>query len=868
MEEQTKPKSIYYSISHSIYYSLLPGGRREGSHQYTKGVRRMLRRPGRQVGKVLSGMRRTARLARTIVFGLLGMISIGKVRDPDYYLQELHQDDAYEYYGSLERSGQWHGTFAEELGLTGQIDPEDFTAILEGKRPGTETPLTEFPIRMPALDVTLSVQKEVSLLWGLGDHETRQHIENALDNAESSVIAFLEAEAIVVRRGHGGLQYHPGSGSAVASFSHHTSRLGDPNLHRHLIFVNASPGPDGRITGIDTRQIYGSRYTAEAVFQASLRHELAQSLGLVFGEVDRHGVAPVAGVPKTAVRGYSQRRRAIETEMDNRGVTTGRGARVAALASRPNKEQDLPDNVLRVQWRQRAEELGFSIAEIPTLVRTPELTTTDEQLAFAATEYDSTYTRRDLIRHVARSAENGATLDQIMTKAEEYLEGSHAIERLPGVYTTPEILELETRAASAAMGGLDQNIGVASQQSVDEALATRPHLADEQRHLVAGATRSGDAITVVVGKAGAGKTTTLDALRDAYERDGHRVLGGALSARAAAELSSGAGIKSQTIHRTITQLSTNSLRLDDKTVLVIDEAGMVGTRHLAQLIDEASRANAKLVLVGDPRQLPEVDAGGTFSAIGRRIEPLQLTENRRQVDPNERAALDALRTDRVDVALDSLQRSGRVTVGDNSHVVRTALVDDWLQARDSGSDALMVAARRSDVADLNDRGRQRLIENGELGPAIWRNDYTEFSLGDRVVAHRNAYDIGILNGNQGSVTGTTASGLTIRTDEGKTVHVPNEYIDEGQLTHGYALTVHKAQGMTVDAAFLLGDDALFNELGYTGLSRGRHENHLYSVVSRNEMGQAAADPLADVRRALGQSRAKTAAIDIGGPSLT
>ncbi len=795
------------------------------------------------------------------------MITIGKVRNADYYLNELHQDDAYEYYGSLERSGQWHGTLAEELGLTGAVDSDDFRAVLEGVRPDTGTSLTEFPIKVPALDVTLSVPKSMSVVWGVGDHDTRRNIERAIDAAEAAVVQLLETEATIVRRGHGGLDYHGGDGLIVASFDHRTSRLGDPNLHRHLVVANASRGPDGRITGIDTRQLYNIRYTAEAVFQSVLRHDLAQSQGLLYSEIDRHGVGEIAGVPLPVRREFSQRRRDIEAEMLERGVTTGRGARFAALATRPNKEDDLPDDVLRRQWRDRANALGFNGTEIPTVERTPKLTTPDDQLAFALTEHDATYSRRDVIRHTARSADDGASLDEILSRSDDYLAGPQAIERIPGVYTTPEIIQLEIRAAAIAVDGVDRRIGVASGSAIADALAARPHLADEQRHLVEQTARSGDAITVVVGKAGAGKTTALDALRDAYERDGHRVLGAALSARAAAELHFGAGIHAQTIHRTLHQLTTGDLRLDQRTVLVIDEAGMVGTRHLARLIDETNRANAKLVLVGDPRQLPEVDAGGTFSAIARRIEPLQLAENRRQHDPNERAALDALRANNVDHALAHLHRSGRLTIGDNSETVRSTLVTDWHTAASTGQHAVMIAAHRSDVTDLNDRARHHLIANGQLGPAIWRNDTTEFSYGDRVIAHRNRYDLGLLNGNRGSVTGTTDKALTVRLDNGKTVSVPNRYVDDGHLSHGYAVTVHKAQGMTCDAAYLLGDDGLFNELGYTGLSRGRHENHLYAVASRDDLGRAANDPLADVRRSLGISRAKTAAIDIGGPSL-
>ena len=394
-----------------------------------------------------------------------------------------------------------------------------------------------------------------------------------------------------------------------------------------------------------------------------------------------------------------------------------------------------------------------------------------------------------------------------------------------------------------------------------------PTLAEEQRHLVERIATSGDSINLVVGQAGAGKTTAADALRAAYENDGHRLIGSALSARAAAELQAGSGIPCQTIHRTLSQIASGRLELGPNTVLIIDEAGMVGTRQLAQLIEEANQARSKLVLIGDHRQLPEIDAGGTFSAIGHRIEPIRLTQNRRQIDPNERAALTALRNDDPDRALSNLHRSGHVTLADNSDDLRNGLVQDWHQASENGQHAIMIAARRSDVTDLNDRARCQLRHTSKLGPAIWHNDTIDFSIGDRIVAHKNRYDLGVLNGSQGTVTGSDRDSLHVKLDDGKRRNVPNEYIDEGNLSHGYALTVHKAQGMTCDSAYLLGDDGLFNELGYTGLSRGRQENHLYAVASRNELGQATDDPLLGLRSMLGISRAKTAAIDIGGPDL-
>ncbi len=793
------------------------------------------------------------------------MISIGKVRSADYYLAEVGRDDASGYYVDTERVGRWHGRLAADLGLSGRVDPDDFRAVLEGLHPDRLARLTEHPTQVKAL----SVPKSVSIAWALGDHDSSRQVERALDEAQAAVIELLEAEASFVRRGHGGLDVQRGSGLLVASFDHRTSRLGDPNLHRNLVVANASRGPDGRITGLDTRQLYRIRYTAEAVFQAVLRHELAHDPGFGFGRIDRHGVGEIDGVSHKVRRAFSQRRREIEAEMIWQGATTGHGARIATLATRRPKDRTLSDDEFGHRWHARARELGFDPAKVRTESRVPVLSVTDEELAGLVTEQEATYRHNDVIRAVCRSAGDGARVDAILEHTDQYVASGQAVERLPGVYTTPEILALETHAADIATHGRSTGIGLASDTAIGAALRARPRLAGEQRRLIERVAGSGDSISLVVGQAGAGKTTALDGLRDAYHHDGYTVLGTALSARAAAELQSGAGIPSQTVHRITSILDAGRPLLDDRTALIVDEAAMVGTRHLARLIDATHRARAKLVLVGDPRQLPEIDAGGTFAAIAHRIPPVRLTENRRQTDPHQRAALTALRHIDIDHALSKLERAHNLTTGPDTDTVRTALVADWHAAVTSGHHAIMLASRRGDVADLNQRARQQLHLAGTLGPPVWNNDTTSFSIGERVIAHRNRHDLGLLNGQHVTVTGATDTALTIRTDHGANIAVPNRYIDAGHLTHGYALTVHKAQGMTCDVAYFLGDDSLYNELAYTGLSRGRHTNHLYTVAARDEHHRLLTDPHTHLRRTLAASRAKTAAIDTGidGPSL-
>ena len=337
---------------------------------------------------------------------------------------------------------------------------------------------------------------------------------------------------------------------------------------------------------------------------------------------------------------------------------------------------------------------------------------------------------------------------------------------------------------------------------------------------------------------------------------------------AAAELQGSSGIESQTIDRLLGALTTGYERLDRDTVLIIDEAAMVGTRKLAAILEQAHETSTKVVLVGDNRQLPEIDAGGLFSALTTRLEPHTLTENRRQRDHIERQAAAELRAGDIDSAIARLHRHGRIITADNADHLRDGLVADWHQAREAGRDVLMVAPRRSLVDDLNDRARALLRDNGQLGESILRLDDRDYAKGDTVVALRNDYRLGILNGDRATVQALDDNGLTVSLRRGGDVTLPLDYVAE-HLTHGYATTIHKAQGITVDEVFVLGDDTYAQEHGYTALTRGREANRAYVVRAEppehalpHHDDSRQLDPLDAFMSSLRHSAAKTAAIDL------
>src|SRR3954468_9747982 len=250
-------------------------------------------------------------------------------------------------------------------------------------------------------------------------------------------------------------------------------------------------------------------------------------------------------------------------------------------------------------------------------------------------------------------------------------------------FTTREMVEVERGLLDAAQRRRDEGAGMADASAREAAIRTRGSLSAEQRELVVSLTTSGHGIEVVRAPAGTGKTFALDAAREAWQSSGVPVLGCALSARAACELRDQAGVDATTIAR-LRQALDRSTALAPGSVLVVDEVGMVGTRALAALADAAEAAQAKLVLVGDDRQLPEIQAGGAFRALANRVDAVELREVRRQRESWDRDALAALRDGDVEVWAREYHQHGRLVAAPSADAARRALVEDWWQAHERG----------------------------------------------------------------------------------------------------------------------------------------------------------------------------------------
>lgn len=407
--------------------------------------------------------------------------------------------------------------------------------------------------------------------------------------------------------------------------------------------------------------------------------------------------------------------------------------------------------------------------------------------------------------------------------------------RVPSRYTTYELIWLEAAMANRAVWlSRRSSHGVAGQVLV-ATFERHDRLSEEQRSAIEHVTGS-SRIAAVVGRAGAGKTTMMKAAREAWEAAGYRVVGGALAGKAAEGLEKEAGIVSRTLSFWELRWEKERDRLDGKTVFVLDEAGMVSSRQMATFVKAVTEAGAKLVLVGDPDQLQPIEAGAAFRSIVERIGYAELGFIFRQRESWMRDASMDLARGRVGAALKAYDEAGLVRSKWTKEDAVRSLIEDWSADYDPARTMLILAHRRVDVRSLNKLAREKLVERGIVGDgfAFRTEDGTRhFSAGDRIVFLRNEGSLGVKNGQLGDVI-EAAPGRVVavvgKGDDRRQIVV--EQLDYANIDYGYATTIHKSQGVTVDSVKLLVSGTLDRHLAYVALTRHRDAMQLY--VGLNE----------------------------------
>jgi Ti-type conjugative transfer relaxase TraA len=484
----------------------------------------------------------------------------------------------------------------------------------------------------------------------------------------------------------------------------------------------------------------------------------------------------------------------------------------------------------------------------------------------AITRQQSTFTDHDLARFVHRHTDDADQFSQAMsavkTSPELVALGKDGAGRER--FSTREMLATEQRLERSAEQIAGRGQHRVSPGSRDMALAAGEGrglaLAGSQRDALDHITGRED-LALVVGYAGTGKSAMLGVAREAWQAQGYQVRGAALSGIAAESLEGGSGISSRTIASLEHGWAQGRDGLTARDVLVIDEAGMIGSRQMERVLSHAEQAGAKVVLVGDAEQLQAIEAGAAFRALTERHGATEITEIRRQRQDWQREATRELATGRTGVALDRYEAAGMVRGHETREAARSALVDGWDSVRQARPEAsqLMLAHTRADVAELNQLARGRMRDAGALGAdQVVQTERGEraFAAGDRVMFLRNERSMGVKNGSLGTVERIEGSGLAVRLDGADRREVRFDLKDYAQIDHGYASTIHKSQGVTVDHGHLLASDGLDRHAAYVGMSRHRETLAVhYGADDFKDREQ--------LTHTLGRERAKDTTLDYG-----
>jgi conjugative relaxase-like TrwC/TraI family protein len=715
--------------------------------------------------------------------------------------------------------------------------------------------------RVASFDLSLSDPKSVSLLAAGGPPEVRAELQAGRHAAIRLVLGWLEREAVGVRRGHNGTDRFRGEGFTAAAFDHRTSREGDPQWHTHVLVQNATVGPDGRWSALDSKRLYAHAMTADRIYHAALRAELTRRLDVRWRQVDpRSGAAEIDGLhdPKL-LKAFSKRRVQVlaqQREWGHQGIAAGKAA---ALATRKAKDHTESAESFYQRVARGLAEHGVGRTELEQVCRggraqARQLSPGErgrllDELAGPAglTAQASTFARRDLLDALAKRVPVGAsaerTLAEIEDLADEFLGSERAVpvtvdrgldERR---YATPELLALERGLVEQAERRQIEGVAVVAGEHVRAALHARQGLDADQEAMVRQVTGDGAGIFLVVGYAGSGKTHATGAAVEAFHRGGYQIICTAPTGAAARELERETKLPVPTLDALLGQLDRRDERLDRHTVVVVDEAAMVGTRKLARLLDYAERAGSKVVMIGDDRQLAAIDTGGAFRAFRLRVGACELRGNHRQQTQLGQQVAALFRAGRQDEALDRLVTHGKVIVCRTEQEANAAQVRDWWQRFCDGQQAGMIAFTRAETTRLNAAARQLMAEAGRLGPQALQVAEREFRVGDQVVCGRNARRrLGVVNGTRGQVTTLDPAHrtLTIKTDEGRQVVLPGWYVagqgfERPWVDHGYAITGHKTQGLSGDDFGVRPSTRADAHWAYVAASRHRFDLRLYLV---------------------------------------
>jgi conjugative relaxase-like TrwC/TraI family protein len=747
------------------------------------------------------------------------------------------------------------------------VDGAQFITLMEGGDPGSGAwlrPAGADGSRGGGIDVTFSAPKSVSVVWALGDPWQREQIEEAHAKAVERSMSYLKERVPVVRRRYSGQVVEEQAKDVIATAYRHTTARGvsgaeapDPQLHTHVV-ISGAVRQDDRIVAVASRPVFRGLREVGAFYRSALAEELtAEGYPIEQGTGKDGKYFEIAGVPAELRDAFSKRHREIAHAAERFRAKHGRAPergeiRDIALENRRAKDLTTRGDLQRA-WQQTGERHGFGADEAVHLVGAPQPASPErgiqERIEATLTERTAMFDA-GLLRAVALEQSAGQLAPEDAIGLTRQMVGERRILTLEGGRMTTLAIRAQEQAIERRAEILSEPAGrdvgerarAAASREVSECIGAP--LSPEQQSALRELTGA-ERLAVLVGPAGTGKGIVIDAAARAEIAAGREVLGIAVSGSTAERLGADSPAlngRTLTLDALVARADSGRVEVGSRTTVILDEAGMVDHRRMDALTALIDRSGAKLIAVGDGKQLPSIGPGGMFDRLALHARTAELEQVRRTSDPDERMAWAALRAGEPERAMAHYQARGQLFFTDTRDQAGEAAVQRWAQLtenRDIRAVALIADASNVEIDRLNARAQHLRAERGELGQgeAPLPNQHYGLREGDLIAftkQHRPAGGARVQNGSRGEVTRVQDRGLTIVLDgSDRPVDLAGEDLESLRL--GYAQHVYRQQGATVERSVVVtGGWQTSRESAYVQASRAREGTEWF--LARDELG--------------------------------
>lgn len=783
------------------------------------------------------------------------MLTLSPIKNFDYYKNSEHND----YYYDGQYIGEWFGALVSEMGLPNHVSELHMDRVFSGIHPTTLEKLNSRSSRF-GFDLTFSAPKSVSVLYAQSDEIFRQKVINAHLASVKDALGYLELELVQYRVKDGSSAN--GFGVLAALQTHFTSRELDPQLHTHALLANLTLTNDGALRCMDTRILYSWQKVVGAFYRVCLAQRMA---GLGFTIESDNESFRIAEIPKQLETHFSTRTQQIQEVLNQYSISSSACAAgdIAKLATR-KKKAEVTNSEIETLWAQKLNSFTVNFGCLGAVTQTKESVAPRQDVLLRLTEKKSTFKKQDLYYEVLVDLQDEAVgVDGIYDALTAIEQNPELYPLTPSsLYTTRQVLRLEAEMLAHAEA-LSKTTTPALNQSLlaiqiqDFEARSGFKLDEEQRTALKYIALDTTHLAIVQGSAGAGKTTVMAIVKTMYEQSGYGVIGACFTKKAADNLQDETGINSFTIDKLICDYGSSKNHFKNQSVLVVDEAGLIGTRKLSRLFEIANRENLKVILTGEDKQIDAIEHGGCLRFLTEKFGTKRIEKIFRQRQESQREIVPMLRDGQTKAALEKMQKLKMLNFCADSEKAIDKLIKDWRKYRNANptKDFLISAAKWWQVDALSEKVRNVLVQEKQVsdnsiyvdcivGQEGHQGRY-QMAIGDKIRFTKNDYFLGVANGHTGEITAisdTNGVKFTILLKDGRKVRIDSKNYsnDEGRmfLVHAYATTVFSSQGLTVDGdTFILYDTSLDRDDTYVAGSRHRDKANWYVNVDQLMAGK-------------------------------